>query len=854
MTNNRNDQKYWKIGTNIFSYLRRFEDMLKANKEILNCEKISFISTDKSLSAIFKKENMEDVTLTLCDGSEATQNQFLAILITFGYFKFKNTNQKLIDMNELVEQEYYLTNKINMFDNFISKHKDIIYIEKWVKSVDEAEEKKFSEYNIPEHKNQKKALFSFLFALDLQLEESDISRRDFSKYWKIPDDLWPNKLQIQSLKKIILVFLQNGNEYSKIKINKSDEIASENIKLTEYDQKNNEIYSEVINLYKFLIDNKFTSKFKIPIMQRKYVWTEDLINKFLISVFDLIDKKNKYIYISSIVYKEDSSSNGMIKILDGQQRLTTLSLMLTALVILSKKEFDDIKLPYFIIDLFDNSTNTTLMSKKFVRVSGSSDYEALINILGLKITKDLFVAERNKTNIVVGFETIRDSIRELIKKHLENNETNDAQNVFNELFTIILNRILFTATKDNHNNEYKLFQTLNTSSITLTHLDLLKNLLLSYIDNNDLDENEQVIEKYFNENISDIFSKKGIADNKLISNFFEYFININDATKENGEPIDIIRKILEKNFNFTENLKFEEFKFKAKKLIEEINIYFDISDSERFTNKQSRVYIYSDLLTSFKGRNVYIPIIKYIIFDFNEQVFEYSEKTKKVINDKRKILFELERFEVIHQLTSYRGQSLTQSILKLTKNVKEIGDDLCPKKMRHELNELGIISSIEPTQKMTEFTSSSPIPQKMLPIITQRIENWAKNNKTLELNTEPDFAYNLNRSIEHIIPQSLVSVNKPKSWLKQIDIETIEKNKERINMIGNILLIEQKLNAKLKNDSFKKKKVIYNKDNKLHTLYLYTKIDNLKEVDKFDFSNVAKRSKKISKILETIYS
>ena len=75
----------------------------------------------------------------------------------------------------------------------------------------------------------------------------------------------------------------------------------------------------------FLKENNI---YEIPIYQRNYAWEKDEINVFIQDVYDYFKKNNKY-YIGTLV--SYNKGNNVYEIIDGQQRLTTIRLILDAL-------------------------------------------------------------------------------------------------------------------------------------------------------------------------------------------------------------------------------------------------------------------------------------------------------------------------------------------------------------------------------------------------------------------------------------------------------------------------------------------------------------------------------------------
>ena len=69
-------------------------------------------------------------------------------------------------------------------------------------------------------------------------------------------------------------------------------------------------------------------KLTIPVYQRPYKWTEKNVIQLLEDIFEYVILKNKDYRIGNIILHSENSINNLV---DGQQRLTTISLLLKIL-------------------------------------------------------------------------------------------------------------------------------------------------------------------------------------------------------------------------------------------------------------------------------------------------------------------------------------------------------------------------------------------------------------------------------------------------------------------------------------------------------------------------------------------
>lgn len=120
---------------------------------------------------------------------------------------------------------------------------------------------------------------------------------------------------------------------------------------------NNKIFSEVSSVKSVLeIPNLV-----IPDYQRPYVWNVENVEQLLSDVFEsFISGKQKYRIGSVILYNSDEGNTPEIQIVDGQQRITTILLILNLL-------YSDNEKPSYVLTLLKNLKFNHISSEKFIR-------------------------------------------------------------------------------------------------------------------------------------------------------------------------------------------------------------------------------------------------------------------------------------------------------------------------------------------------------------------------------------------------------------------------------------------------------------------------------------------------------
>lgn len=83
--------------------------------------------------------------------------------------------------------------------------------------------------------------------------------------------------------------------------------------------------------------------FRIPVYQRNYDWSETNCNRLLDDIYGIIQSGDKH-FLGTIVFMAAKSGGFALHeyiIIDGQQRLTTLMLILKALSVVAENAGDD---------------------------------------------------------------------------------------------------------------------------------------------------------------------------------------------------------------------------------------------------------------------------------------------------------------------------------------------------------------------------------------------------------------------------------------------------------------------------------------------------------------------------------
>ena len=228
--------------------------------------------------------------------------------------------------------------------------------------------------------------------------------------------------------------------------------------------------------------------YTIPKYQREYTWGK---REWGLLFDDVITNDNGY-FLGSIIcvdISESSLGDTTLEVIDGQQRITSLSILLATLC----KRIDDHKAEldeYALNELFNLKKELVLRKgmKSFARVSpqiqnyNQDDYLALLCELGLlqNHSRKSYAGRRRIYRAHYHFDYLISQYLEEQKpeKGAEYNEIEELFNLVNKFNSAVIVNIEV----ETHKDAYMLFESLNNRGVPLSAIDLIKNLLISTSD------------------------------------------------------------------------------------------------------------------------------------------------------------------------------------------------------------------------------------------------------------------------------------------------------------------------------------------------------------------------------------
>lgn len=550
----------------------------------------------------------------------------------------------------------------------------------------------------------------------------------------------------------------------------------------------------------FLSSNK--TQFVIPVYQRNYDWTTGQCKQLLDDILEVgTSKKMNAHFIGSIVYVHDdvytASRIKELTVIDGQQRLTTLTLVYLVLHRLAKDLHNE--------GLVNEISETYLINKFSPEEEKLKLRPTDNNDRALK-----YLLRSDETEEYSDFSKLIDNFNYFKGRITEENY----QTVLKGLSKLMFVEVSLDREKD---DPQRIFESLNSTGLELAQADLIRNYILMGLtrrDQNKIYQNYwEVIEKLAKDEtmnvsrVSDFIRDYLTLENKNIPNkgkvYLEFKAKYPTTTLEELEQNLAGIKSLVKHYNKLINPKNETDK-DIRLQLEYIN-RLEINVAYPFIMK-----VYDDYSNSIIDKQTFIKVLDFVQ-SFTWRRFILGLGT----NALNKIFMSL--YDKVEQ-TNYLF-SIQKSLLQRT------GVQRFPKNAE-------VIDAL----KVKDVYN---IKSKNRTYLLERLENF-ENREPVIIDGNQDI------TIEHIFPQ-----NPDPKWKIELGIDEFNYIKENyINTIGNLTLSGN--NGKLSNKSFIDKRDLEGAGYKDSRLWLNKYLTILEKWDKAEierrFDLISERVLKIWEI------
>lgn len=377
----------------------------------------------------------------------------------------------------------------------------------------------------------------------------------------------------------------------------------------------------------------FTTNYEIPFYQRPYSWDENpQLTDLLSDIEILVNGKEESMFLGVIVLTQDGKKK---EVVDGQQRLTSLSLLFAAI----RTIYKEIGNHNYSFDIERNFLKESYLEDTTYRLKLQEEYNEYYK--KEIIDNGTIEIQEGKNDIEKKLKKAYEFLYSGIKKMVTIKE-NISEEELKRITTIISdNFYLVTITADNEINANIIFETLNDRGKDLTPFELLKNYLNG---KNENEEKKLIIKNNWKKIESNLKSK----DRK---NFiFHYYW----AFREFFRTKDLYKKVKEdvsksqlSTVDFSNDLRAKS------------ELYNTILSQVKDNYKSEKIFKSIETLTKTFGVTNSIPVIM-IILD------RISDK-----NEQEKILDLLEKFIFKYQVIGKANTGSSQAVfIKLCDNLR----------------------------------------------------------------------------------------------------------------------------------------------------------------------------------------
>ena len=539
--------------------------------------------------------------------------------------------------------------------------------------------------------------------------------------------------------------------------------------------------------------------YRVPRYQRDYSWKQDNWEDLWLDIIASHQTKDSH-YMGAIVLKS-TQENDAFTIIDGQQRIATLSIIAIAIIEkineLVKRDIEPeanqerqsiLRRNY----LGEKSARSLRYSSKlFLNENNDDFYQG--HLINLREPKSLRSLRKSNQLLWKVFKYYAAQLEELT-------EISNNGELLAELLTeTIAQKLLFIQINvEDDINAYVVFETLNSRGVELSATDLLKNYLFSQFRSPD---DFNAAQREWREITRTVSMEK-------FPEFLKYFLSMTKSRVRSNQL-----------FKLTKNrVKNAEQAFDLLQQLNELSsLYVALGNPNDpfwldFSNS-SGIRACIEELSLFRTKQAY-PALFAAYKPFGEKKFE---KLVKVVN------------VISFRYTTVGGLNPND----LEKQYNTLANQISSGKVKTPKAAFNLVSSalyVSDEKFSQDFSLLSIESEKKKPLVRYILGQLAKDKSGIDAK-ESSF------TIEHILPQ-----NPSEVWRDSFRDDEID---EAIYRIGNMTPLEQRLNSKLGADSYEEKQKLYQQSN-----YQITKDIQAEE---WTMSSIVNRQERMAKRAKQIW-
>ncbi len=509
-----------------------------------------------------------------------------------------------------------------------------------------------------------------------------------------------------------------------------------------------------------LIRTSVGSQFVIPVYQRKYTWLANKQVKQLLDDYDnLLSGKANTHFVGIIIYIEKGITGTFREwaVVDGQQRLTTLFLMLQALKHVAKEKGDIVK---------SQEIESVYLTNPIGAESTKFRLKPIISEDGVyqKIASDQLANisdSETHTNCYKNYEYIHAYFRSKVDNNVSIDELLSALNKLEVVYIPL----------EYTDNAQQIFESINSTGVELSPADLIRNFLLMDLKN---DEQEKFYSQYWE------VLENQLTTSSNISEFFRFYLSIKKYELIKKDEVYAAFKLWQKEEieNIKENGNDDVVEAREtilKDILQYARCYYNIYMND---NKELPALVWYRKTKSVMPAPFLMEM--YRIYSTDQSALSAA--------DFNEMIDLIDTYLVRRALCERPTSNITRAFPALLRNVlnyaQETGQSLleCTKYCLVNKNKNNLLKMPNDKELEEALWRVNAYSNDATRNILEKIENFGNNIEIKNLN---------DLSVEHLLPQAPTSY-----WREKIHEGQYE---DYVNLIGNLTLASGLDNSKMSN-------------------------------------------------------
>lgn len=545
-----------------------------------------------------------------------------------------------------------------------------------------------------------------------------------------------------------------------------------------------------------------SKQFKVPLFQREYVWEKKDLDKLW---YDIKENENNnkfnHFFGSFVTMPVNSNASKVSEyiVVDGQQRLTTIFIILATL----RERMMDIEPKYNKSEIDDlYLINQHHPEYKYKLIPTQEDRKTFYKVIE---TPENLKSDNNRI-----YETYT-----YFKKKFEKIDDISELDLIKD--TILLNFSIVDIALDDGDDPYLIFETLNGTGVPLTQADLVRNYLFMKLP----PENQQKVYddvwaplQNLIEGTTDLKSNK---KRKEMDNFIRHYLAMDGDVPTFNKVYITFKELVDTDAKTSEDII---------KVMEKLKRFSDFYSKFLYPTNEKEIELknYFDKFNRLEITTAY-PLLLRFYDDYKNPEIDFY------IEDFIECLKIIETFVVRRAVCRIPKNALNTYFPKIYNNLTQSN---IPKSLKKEF-EYGTGTKIMPDrEKFRKCLKESNSSGKISKYVLEEIEKHLGNKENVKFEE---------MQLEHIMPQTLTN-----NWKKDLGDNWELTYKKHLEAIGNLTLTGY--NQEYTNKTFEEKRDMKNgfKDSNL-------KLNrHLSQKDKWDEKEIKERSSFLAKKAIEIWS